>query len=67
MTVGELIAKLETYPKHLPVAYRLFSEQVLLEAEQLEIREACLPRPDGWVENKRPDKPSREYLMFPGN
>lgn len=67
MTVAELIAKLQTMPPHLLVAYCRYSEQCLLEADDLEIVEACLPRPDGWIQGKRPDKPTREYLMFPGN
>lgn len=67
MTVAELIADLQTRPQHLLVAYTLFSEHALLEASDLRIVEACLPRPDGWIQNKRPDKPFVEYLMFPGN
>lgn len=67
MTVAELIAKLQTMPQHLPVAYKCYSEQCLLEASDLTIVEACLPRPDGWIQYKRADKPTQEYLMFPGN
>jgi hypothetical protein len=67
MTVAELIAELQTKPPHLLVAYRRFSEQCLLEASDLITIEACMPRADGWIQDKRPDKPTREYLMFPGN
>jgi hypothetical protein len=67
MTVAELIAFLQTQPQDLQVAYRLHSEQCLLEADEVGPYEACEPRPDGWIENPRPDKPKRTYLMFPGN
>lgn len=67
MTVAELIAKLKTMPQHLPVAYAIYSERCLLEADDIVVGECCLPRPDGWVANKRPDKPSQEYVLFPGN
>lgn len=67
MTVSELIAFLQTQPQELPVAYRLCSEQVLLDLEQIRVVELCFPRPDDWIHDKRPDKPSQMYLVFPGN
>lgn len=67
MTVSELIAFLQTQPQDLQVAYMCYSEHVLLETDEIEIYEACEPRPDGWIHNKRPDKPVQTYLMFPGN
>ena len=67
MTVKELIELLQTKPQDLLVAYDLYSEQVLLEADDIRIKTLCEPRPDGWVHDKRPDKPTREYLIFPGN
>lgn len=67
MTVAELIAILEAQPQDLLVAYRKYSEQVLLEAGDIYIAEMCEPRPDGWVQNARPDMPTRGYLIFPGN
>jgi hypothetical protein len=67
MTVAELIAFLQTQPQYLPVAYRCFSEQCLLNAEDISITEECLPRPDGWIQNKRNDMPMQPYLMLPGN
>ena len=68
MTVAELIKFLQTQPQDLPVAYRLYSEQKLLETAEIKIDEFCKARPDDyWVENKRPDKPSIKYLVFPGN
>jgi len=67
MTVSELIAELQKMPQHLSVCIRACSEQCLLEASDLQVIEACMPRPDGWIQNKRPDKPTQQYLMFPGN
>lgn len=67
MTVSDLIQILQTMPQDLLVAYRLYSEQALLRADELEIVEKSEPRPDGWIQNKRPDMPSQAYLMFPGN
>lgn len=66
MTVIELIDLLKKYPPEMLVAYYMFSEQLLLESEDLKIEEHCEPRADGWIQDKRPDKPSRPYLMFPG-
>lgn len=67
MTVKELIEFLETKPQDLQVAHELYSEQYLLEAKDIDIRGCCEPRNDGWVQNERPDMPSQEYLIFPGN
>lgn len=67
MTVKELIDLLQTHPANLLVGYRCYSEQVLLEAKDIEVVEACDPRHDGWIQDKRPDRPVRQYLMFPGN
>lgn len=67
MSVAELIIFLQKQPQDLQVAYKLFSEQCLLETEDIEIIEGCEPREDGWVHRKRPDKPCQTYLLFPGN
>jgi hypothetical protein len=67
MTVAELIEFLKTQPQDLPVAFAIYSEYALLETETITVKELSLPRNDGWVENKRPDKTSRQYLVFPGN
>lgn len=67
MTVLELIKLLQTFPSTLPVAYCCCSEQVMMKPEEIIILEAGKARPDGWVQNKRPDKPSQSYLLFPGN
>lgn len=67
MNVAQLIAFLQTQPQDLPVAYRCYSESCLLEETDIEAVEACEERPDGWVAKKRPDKPCKNYLMFPGN
>ena len=66
MTVSDLIAYLQTLPQNLPVAYDCHSEHCLVEERDIRIYEACEPRPDGWIERKRPDKPVRQYLMLPG-
>lgn len=67
MTVADLIEFLQKQPQDLLVAYEKYSEQVLLSAEEVQVVERCEPRPDGWIQHKRPDMPSRAYLMFPGN
>lgn len=67
MTVAELIAVLQTKPQDLQVVYHCYSEQCLLEAKEIIIKRLCEPRPDGWVQNARYDKPQQEYLTFPGN
>ena len=64
MIVAELIAYLQTQPQELQVAYRCYSEQALLEADQIEIVEKCPPRPDGWIHDKRPDIPTQTYLLL---
>ena len=67
MNVAELIEFLKTQPQDLQVAYRVYSEQCLLEADDIRIFEGREPRPDGWVHASRPDKPKQRYLLFPGN
>jgi len=67
MNVSELIAFLQTQQQDLPVAYKCCSEAAVLEVVEIEVVEACEPRADGWVQNRRPDKPAIPYLMFPGN
>ena len=66
MTVAELIEFLKTQPQDLPVAYRLWSEQKLLEPGRITTNQACLPRPDGWIQDFRDDMPYQTYLMLPG-
>ena len=67
MTVAELVTYLQGQPQDLLVAYRCFSEQVLMEVGDIEVAEECAPRQDGWIQNRRNDMPSQKYLMFPGN
>ena len=67
MTVKDLISFLKKQPKDALVAYTFCSEQVLMETDQICTVELCEPRTDGWVQNHRPDKPTRKYLLFPGN
>jgi len=67
ITVSDLIDFLKNQRQDLPVAYRCFSEFVLMEVSEIEISELCHPRADGWVHDNRPDKPTMEYIVFPGN
>ena len=67
MKVSELIEFLQKQPQDLLVAYRCFSEQCLMETNEIEIKKLCEARPDGWIQNGRPDKEAHEYLVFPGN
>lgn len=67
MTVADLIEFLQKQPQDLLVAYQLFSEQCLLDPDKIMIKELCRPRADGWIQNKRADMPTRQYLLFPGN
>ena len=67
VTVQDLITHLQSFPADLPVAFNLYSELCLLELNKISIQEHCIPRTDGWVARKRPDKPCCQYLVFPGN
>ncbi len=67
MTVEELIEFLKEQPQDLKVAYCCYSEQVLMDLTEVGIVELCKPRADGWIQNKRPDKETQDYLLFPGN
>ena len=67
MTVKELIKFLKTQPKDMRVAYRLHSEQCLLEEDDISVCEFTIPREDGWIQNKRRDKETETFLLFPGN
>lgn len=67
ITVAQLIAHLKTLPQEAPVAYGLHSEQCLMEMDQIDVVELGVARPDGWVHNVRPDKPTITYVLFPGN
>jgi hypothetical protein len=67
MTVAELIEFLQKQPQDLLVAYEKYSEQCLLNADEISIVELCEPRPDGWIQHKRSDMPHRTYLLLPGN
>jgi hypothetical protein len=67
MKVADLIEFLQGFPPEMPVAYQKFSEQCLMEERHIFVQEFCLPRPDGWIQDKRPDMPFQQYLLFPGN
>ena len=67
MTVSDLIEFLQKQPQDLPVAYQIYSENCLLEVDQILVVELGPTRADGWVANKRSNAPSQTYLLFPGN
>lgn len=67
MSVSELIEFLKTQPQHLPVVYKCCSEYDTLTADQIEVKDLCRERPDGWVHCNRPDMPTQAYLVLPGN
>lgn len=67
MTVAEFIAYLQMQPQEMQVAYHRYSEQCLLDVDDIYIADLCAPRPDGWIEDIRPDKPTQKYLLLPGN
>ena len=67
MNVKELIEFLQGQPQDMPVAYRCYSEACLMDLDELFLSECCEARPDGWVQNARPDKEGVTYLIFPGN
>ncbi len=64
MTVKELIEILQSKPQDLQVIYSKYSEFCILEASDIEIESHGLPRNDGWVHYRRPDKPTQEYLIL---
>lgn len=67
ISVADLIAYLQTQPQDLLVAYKCCSEQITLAVAEISIVDLCEPRPDGWIQNARPDMPTRRYLLLPGN
>lgn len=67
MIVADLLGFLMTQPLDREIAYKLHSEQCLMELTDINLMQGCEARPDGWVQNARPDKPSRTFILFPGN
>lgn len=67
MKVKELIEILQTKDPEMLVLYECFSERTLMYPTDIYEVYSCKPRPDGWVQNERPDKPTQKYLCFPGN
>lgn len=67
MTVAEFIKFLEKQPQNIQVAYEIYSEQALLRVDDIKLVELCEPRPDEWIQDKRPDMPTQLYLLLPGN
>lgn len=67
MKVSELIQFLKDQPQDMEVGYCCFSEQCILEEDDIKVELLSVERSDGWIHDKRPDKPTKEYLIFPGN
>lgn len=67
MNTKELIEFLQKQPQDALIAYCCYSEQVLMNIEDISVPELCAPREDGWIQNKRPDQPTQKYIVFPGN
>ena len=67
MNVAELIEFLKTQPQDFEVAYSVYSEQCLMNTGDIGVLKACVARPDGWIQDARPDMPTQGYLLFPGN
>lgn len=67
MKVRELVALLQAMPQEIEVAYQCFSEQVLMDAEEISVRSLSVARVDGWIQNSRHDMPTQDYVLFPGN
>lgn len=67
MTVFEMIEFLKTQPQDIKVGYSKYSEYCLLKSEDIETKELCHPRDDGWIQDRRPDMETETYLMLPGN
>ena len=67
MKVKELIEILQAMPQDIDVAYRCWSEQCLMEPDEVSLFDGTAPRPDGWIQNARPDMEVIQYVMFPGN
>jgi hypothetical protein len=67
MQVKELIELLKTYPEGLEIVYQQYSEHCLMDPRDITIETLSTVRPDGWVHDKRPDRPRQQYVVFPGN
>lgn len=64
LTVARLVELLLTKPQDLLVVHSLYSENCVLEANDVQLFVGCPVREDGWVPNVRPDKPRQEYLSI---
>jgi hypothetical protein len=67
MNVKELIEFLQKQQQDLPVAFRRYSEQCLMEENNISVEVLGAARPDGWVPDRRDNIPTQTYLLFPGN
>ncbi len=67
VTVADLIEWLQAQDPKMRVVFQMYSEQCLLELEQLDVQRLGVARPDGWVHDWRADKAAETYVVFPGN
>lgn len=67
MTVRELIEFLKTQPQDALVAFCQYSDYTAMEAEHIDLMNLQSARVDGYVGEARPDKPTQQWLVFPGN
>lgn len=63
MNVAELRKILEQYPAEMPVVYGCYSEFATLTAHDIDTRDLCPARPDGWVHRPRPGGDVITYLV----
>ena len=67
MNVKELKELLSRHPDDMKIAHTMYSEQCLLNQDDISIFEGCSPRDDDWIQNARPDKETESYLLIRGN
>lgn len=67
MNVKKLKELLSKFPDDMKIAHTMYSEQCLLDEDDISIFEGCTPREDRWIQNARPDKKSESYLLIRGN
>lgn len=67
LTVAALVEFLQGQEQDMLVAYSLHSEYNLMTLSDIAVTKLCEARPDGWIHMSRNDKPTVNYLTFPGN
>lgn len=67
MKVHELVTFLQLQNQDADVVFCQYSDYTVLEARMIQSAYLCDARSDGWVQDARPDKELKPYLIFPGN